>query len=365
MKNKEINMVSCQHFLSGIGQYGYHLSTHLQQEGKQVHLYKPSKKGYHDNMIDRQDWVTPISYRSLGSLHPYILPAFLSRKLLFTSKKAVFHAHWFLSGLAVSYVKKKFVVTMHDVSLLHVKEKAGYYNDYYAWTIKRFIKLGVPIITVSENARKDAIEYGKIPETQVFAIHNGVDFQRFNTNTEDVKPDQDRFTIVYAGGLGPRKNLKLLLEAYAVLEQKYPFLQLKIAGAFPERTPYPAYAKSLKINNIHFTGYLLDEDMPNFYKQGNLMVFPSEYEGFGFAPLEAMACGVPVLSAKGGSLLEVSGGGAELFDYDLDDLKSKIEALINDNNRLENLKNKGQNWVTRYNWRSTAKQTEEVYQLIA
>lgn len=358
-------MVSCQHFLSGIGQYGYHLSKELQNDGSNVHLFKPAKKGHLDQEIDQLDWVTPISYRSLGNLHPYILPLFLSKKLAFTGKNAVNHAHWFLSGLALSYTKKRFAVTMHDVSLLHVKEKTGYYNQYYAWAIRRFIKLGIPIITVSENARQDAITHGKIPDSQVFTVYNGVDFNRFNTQNNKVQKDTNKFTIVYAGGLGPRKNLKLLLDAYALLEKKYPFLNLKIAGAFPERTPYPAYAKSLNIKNVTFTGYLPDNEMPTFYKQGDLMVFPSTYEGFGFAPLEAMACGTPVLCAKGGSLKEVSGGGAQLFEYDEEDLMSQITSLIDNRKNLESLKDKGSKWVKKYTWQRTASETKEIYKLIA
>ncbi|UZR98027.1 glycosyltransferase family 4 protein [Chondrinema litorale] len=362
MKEANINMVSCQHFLSGIGQYGYHLSNHMMKEGKKVHLYKPSKKGYADNEIDKQKWVTPVKYRSLGNLHPYILPLFLSKHLAFKNSKDIYHAHWFLSGLAVSYVKKHFVVTMHDVSLLHVKEKNSHYTQYYSWAIERFKKLGVPIITVSESARLDAIEFGKIPENQVYAVYNGVDFNRFKFAP---KIEKDTFTIVYAGGLGPRKNLKLLLQAFKILEAKYPHIKLKIAGAFPERTTYPAYSNSLGIKNVTFTGYLPDEDMGTFYQQGDLFIFPSEYEGFGFAPLEAMASGTPVLTTKGGSLEEVSGGGAYLFEYDIDDLVNKASELIEDNTKRKALIDKGLKWVQKYQWKNTAVETEAIYQLIA
>ncbi|MEM1135152.1 MAG: glycosyltransferase family 1 protein [Bacteroidota bacterium] len=380
MKETKINMVSCQHFLSGIGQYGYQLSQKMQEKGREVHLFKPAKKGYKDSHVDTESWVTPIRYKSLGSLHPYILPLFISKQLALQNNKAIYHAHWFLSGLAVSYIKKKFVVTMHDVSLMHVKEKNSHYTKYYAWAISRFKKLGVPIITVSKKARMDAIEYGNIPEKQVHTVYNGIDFNRFNINlignsVESTvkysnantlsKNHHEVFTIVYAGGLGPRKNLKLLLEAYKDLEEKYPFLQLKIAGAFPERTSSPSHAISLGIKNIRFTGYLPDEEMPEFYRQADLFIFPSEYEGFGFAPLEAMACGTPVLCAKGGALQEISGGGANLFDYDKDDLVEKASQLIESDIARKKLIAKGSEWVQQYQWEKTAEQTETIYQLIA
>ena len=362
MQETKINMVSCQHFLSGIGQYGYHLSNHMIEDGKSVHLFKPSKKGYADSEIDKKSWVTPVKYRSLGNLHPYILPLFLSKHLITQNRKDIFHAHWFLSGLAVSYVKKRFVVTMHDVSLLHIKEKESRYTEYYAWAINRFKKLGVPVITVSENARIDAIEYGKLPEKQVFAVYNGIDFNRFKFAS---KREKETFTIVYAGGLGPRKNLKLLLQAFKVLEEKYHYVRLTIAGAFPERTVYPAYANSLGIKNVTFTGYLPDEKMGSFYHQGDLFIYPSEYEGFGFAPLEAMACGTPVLTTRGGSLEEISGGGAYLFEYDTDDLIKKASELIEDSVKRKALIEKGLKWVEKYQWKNTALKTEAIYKHIA
>lgn len=358
--HRPLTMVSCQHFLSGIGQYGYQLSKRL-ADNYDLSLFKPFKAGYADAHYHQLDWVNSVYYRSLGPLHPYLMPAFLAHALPWkASKDSIFHAHWFLSGLALSYIKKRFIITMHDVSLLHVQERSSRYTDYYRWAINRFRKKEIPIIVVSNTAKADAIQHANYPEHLVHAIYNGIDFKRFYPK-KTTKRNQP-FRIVYAGGLGNRKNLGLLLEAFALLEKKYVDIELLIAGAFPERSPYPALANELGIKKVYFTDFLPDYQMGNFYREGDLMIYPSLYEGFGFAPLEAMACGTPVLCARGGALQEISGGGAISFDYKTEDLFEKACYLIDNKAVRENISNEGIAWVQQFSWEKTAQQTSKIYE---
>lgn len=358
-------MLTCQHFVSGIGQYGYHLSKHLRDQGLCVNLYKPGKSGHADQHFDQLPWIHPVSYRSFRGLHPYLLPLYLASRLK-SGKNTLLHGHWFMSGLAASFRSRKCVVTMHDVSLLHIKERNGLYERYYRFAIDRFKKMNLPVITVSEKARQDAIEFAGLHERQVFAVHNGIDTERFFPVEATGKPKGDKpFTIVYAGGLGPRKNLSLLLHAYGQLLQQYPFLQLKIAGGWPENTPWPAMAHNLGLKNVTFTGFIPDHLMGDFYRNADLFIYPSTYEGFGFAPLEAMACGVPVLSASGGALAETAGGGACLFEYDTDDLVAKAAQLIEDTTIRASLRKRGIAWAKQFSWQKAAGQTLDIYRLVS
>ncbi|MDW7690501.1 glycosyltransferase family 1 protein [Flammeovirgaceae bacterium SG7u.111] len=356
---KNITMVSCQHFQSGIGHYGYELAKHISKKNGQVELYKPFKPNHPDQHYHQHKWIKPIHYRSFRQMHPYLLPLFIRNAIGKTSSD-VYHAHWFMSGLALTYfVQKPVVVTMHDVSLLHVLEKGSRYQQYYHWAIERFRKRRIPLIVVSETARQDTIQYANYPQELVHAIPNGINFERFFPTQK--KKANEKFTIVYAGGLGKRKNVGLLLKAFQQLEKKYS-VQLRIAGAFPERTEYPNIAKELGLKNVEFTGYLPDEEMNAFYNQGDLMIYPSEYEGFGFAPLEAMAAGTPVLCAKGGALSEISGGGAMLLDYNVEDLVNKTSLLITNTDKRMELAERGKHWVKKYSWERCAMETTEVYQ---
>lgn len=354
-------MVTDHHVDCGIGYYSLELAKAMQSHQETL-LIKPYRANHNDLWLhDQYTWIKKAKYKSLRDLRPYILPFFL-RKAMMGEQASLLHAHWFLSGLATTYLSNiPTVITMHDVSLLHVSDSSDRYLTYYQWAINRFKKLGIPLIVVSEQSRQDTIQYAQYPEDLVFAVHNGINFDHFYPI--DVQKDKNRFTIVYSGGLSKRKNLDLLLKAYQQLQERYDFLQLIIAGNNPQNTPYPALAQSLKLREVKFTGFVADEDMNAFYNQGDLMVYTSDYEGFGMAPLEGMACGLPVISTKGGALAEVSGGGADLVDYEVDELVEKIARVIEDTHYHKTLTQKGQAWVKQYNWQNTALKTHEIYQI--
>ena len=360
----KVHEITCQHLLSGIGRYGWELASGVQSRGYLKKFYKPWKKGHSDEVYHNEDWVKGFRYRSLRDLHPYILPWFIKRSLEINDGD-ILHAHWFLSGLAISKFKKNpKIITMHDVSLLHLPEKGGRYIEYYARSIQRFNKLKIPIIVVSAQAKRDAIEHADYPEELIHVVYNGVNHEQFYPLDNDFKRPDNKFRFIYSGGLGKRKNVGLLLNAFRTIEQTFPDCELIISGAHPERTEYPRMAKSLGINNIQFTGFIPDEEMADFYRSGHCMVFPSEYEGFGLAPLESMACGTPVLSAKGGALTETSSDGAMYFDYSIDDLVSKMESVITDVKLRADLSKRGLKRASDFTWKKTTKDTLDIYRTL-
>lgn len=360
----EVCHVSCQHFLSGIGRYSFELVDEMRKSTK-VQLYKPSKVGHSDASYEQNyDWIKGYNYRSFRDLHPIVLPLFIKQALKEQHKSQIFHAHWFLSGLSLSYyLSSPFVVTMHDVSLLHINEGANWYKNYYKWAINRFKKRNIPLIVVSESAKNDTIEYAKYPEELVHVVHNGINFDQFYLPKEK-QDSKNNFDIIYTGGLGERKNLQLLLSAFQDIEKKFPHVRLRIAGMYPERTIYPSIVEELKLKNVIFEGFIPDNKLVDFYHEGDLLVFPSLYEGFGFAPLEAMASGVPVLSAKGGSLFEVVGEGGDFFEYDREDLSHKIQKIIASEEIQKDLVRRGSDWVKKFTWEESVKKTQKIYDKI-
>ncbi|MEO1021627.1 MAG: glycosyltransferase family 1 protein [Bacteroidota bacterium] len=361
-----VHEITCQHLLSGIGRYGWELADGMAQKGVLNTFHKPWKKGHSDEVYHTKDWVRGYRYRSLRNLHPYLLPYFIRRSLR-VNKGDLLHAHWFLSGLAISsYKKNPRIITMHDVSLLHLPEHKGQrYIDYYARSIQTFRKREIPIIVVSEQARQDALEYAGYPDSLVHVVYNGVNHEQFYPLENDQKRPAERFRFVYSGGLGERKNVGLLLTAFKEVEKISPECELILSGAHPERTEYPAMAKELGIDNITFTGFIPDEEMADFYRSGHCMVFPSRYEGFGLAPLESMACGTPVLSARGGALTETSGDGALFFNYDTDDLKDKMLTMINDQQVREEYIRKGMARAAQFTWKHTVNETLRIYRTLS
>ena len=364
MKKLNLRLVTDHHLNSGIGRYSFELSNALRKLGHETNLSKPYKRNGDDLYFDQTyTWVDKIYYKSLKSLHPYLLPYFIGAHLI--GKKAdVFHAHWFIAGLGLDKARKKnTVVTMHDVSLLHEIEREGKYIKYYRKAIDTFAREGIPVIVVSESAKQDALTYSTLKEDQLFTVHNGVNFKQFYPKRETNKTSGP-FQVVYAGGLGPRKNIELLLNACSIMESRGIDYQLKIAGNHPDRTPYPKLARELRLKNVVFTGFIADEKMNDFYNQASLFVYTSKYEGFGFAPLEAMATGTPVISTSGGSLGEITGGGARLVEYKQEAVAEAIISLIQDNQARNELARKGTEWVKQYTWENCASNTLKIYQKI-
>ncbi len=358
-----ITELTDHHIDSGIGYYSFELTRALQRIDEAT-LYKPSRDNHPDYALEKQyPWLKGLWYKSLKQYRPYVLPFFL-RAGITPGNTDLVHAHWYLSGLAATYlVNKPVVVTMHDVSLLHISDSNDRYLDYYKWAINRFREREIPLIVVSEAARQDTITYANYPEELVYAVHNGISNDRFYPIEKQTA--SDRFTIVYSGGLGKRKRLDLLLEALKIVQEKYPEVALKVAGSSPENTGYPQLVEALKIKNVSFTGFVPDDQMNEFYNSGNLMVYTSSYEGFGMAPLEGMACGLPVISTKGGALEEVSGGGAVMVDDDKEAIADKIITLIEADQQRNELTNRGMEWVKQYTWARTAELTHNIYQKVA
>ena len=355
-----IVMVTDHHVDSGIGYYSLELTKAMQSYANTT-LIKPYRADHSDSYLHEQyPWIQKARYKSLRQYRPYILPIFL-RKALLGTRGRLYHAHWLLSGLASTYAHGgPRIVTMHDVSLLHVSDSNDKYLAYYRWGLNRFKRMNIPLIVVSEQARQDTIQYAEYPEELVHAVHNGINFNHFYPLSSP--PDSRTFTLVYSGGLGKRKNLDLLLHAYQQLQRRYDFIALKIAGGHPERTPYPALAQTLGLMNVQFTGFVPDDKMNEFYNAGDLLVYTSDYEGFGMAPLEGMACGLPVISTRGGALEEVSGGGAHLVENEVDDLVNAIGRVIDDRAYRQALTRRGQEWVKQYTWERAAQQTWNIYQ---
>jgi alpha-1,3-rhamnosyl/mannosyltransferase len=172
--------------------------------------------------------------------------------------------------------------------------------------------------------------------------------------------------ILYVGTLEPRKNLPTLVESYRRLVELGAVKEhLVLAGKIG--WDCEGLLEQLKISSlrgrVHLAGYIGQEDLPAVYAGARVFVYPSLHEGFGFPPLEAMACGVPVISTRTSSLIENLDGAAELVDpRDVNGLAEAMRRLVTDDVLRAGLRTKGLERVSRYRWDQTASETLKVYQ---
>jgi glycosyltransferase involved in cell wall biosynthesis len=173
--------------------------------------------------------------------------------------------------------------------------------------------------------------------------------------------------LLYVGGIEHRKNLTGLLKAFSKVKKALPGYKLVIVGKknWRYKRVFSLISKLGLDADVVFTGYVPDSHLPCFYSLAEVFVFPSLYEGFGFPPLEAMACGTPVITSNTSSLPEVC-GDAPLYvnPLDTDSLASAIQSAVLDRDQREAIVARGLAHVTRFLWERTAQETMEVYKAV-
>jgi glycosyltransferase involved in cell wall biosynthesis len=227
------------------------------------------------------------------------------------------------------------------------------------------------VIAVSESTKRDALQLFGLPQEKVIAIPNGVDDRMKSIQDHGAiealrqRYDLPKKMLLFLGTLEPRKNILTLLEAYALLRQRPTVShELVIAGGqgWYYEEIYQAVERLGLEGSVRFPGYVPDEELPLWYNAADLFVYPSLYEGFGLPPLEAMACGTPVVVANTSSLPEVVGDAGLMVDpHDPQALAEAIYSVLSNPVRHQRLAEAGQARARNFSWRTTAKKTAALY----
>jgi glycosyltransferase involved in cell wall biosynthesis len=268
------------------------------------------------------------------------------------------------------------VGTVHDFSSAHVEEK---YDPARMFFIKRVTPVLIRrlnmVLTVSENSKKDIVNFCKIPEERVVVTPNGVDLDIYYPDDRDLALDRVKRAyevrspfILYVSRIEhPGKNHVRLIRAFSSFKAKTGLPhKLVLAGSKWSRANEVSEvaAHSAHSDDIYFIGFVNNSDLPSLYRAAELFVFPSLYEGFGMPILEAMACGTPVVCSNQSSMPEVAGDAALLFDpYDEDDICLKMESILSNVSLREQCVEKGLERSRLFSWASTASKTLEVIRI--
>jgi glycosyltransferase involved in cell wall biosynthesis len=266
------------------------------------------------------------------------------------------------------------VVTFHDMTFfiypnLHTRIK----RTFFPLAIRFSARQSQALIATSESTRRDSIRLLNIPAHKIITVPNGI--------SEEFRPISDvaqlegcrrkyrlpKEFILYVGLIEPRKNLPLLLRAYARLSREGNCPSLVITGRFGWR--YEDVARQLDALNlndrVHFTGYLPTQDLPMVYNLAQIFVYPSIYEGFGFPPLEAMSCGTPVIATSVSAMVDHIGDAGILVPPQNEDaLLEAMVRLLGDRELQENLSIRGRERSSNFTWKRTAQETLQVYRRV-
>ncbi len=264
------------------------------------------------------------------------------------------------------------VVTVHDLGYLHYPQAHTRWSRWYLrWSTAYNARAATHLIADSVATKRDLIEHCQAPPDKISVVYPGYD-PKFVPERDPEHRDavRERYHIpgeyvIYVGTLQPRKNLRTLLDAFAVLANQDRDIHLVLAGK--KGWLYePLFAQMQQLGlgkRVHFTGYVPKEDLPGLISGAHLFVLPSLYEGFGMPVLEAMACGTPVICSNVSSMPEVAGDAAILVNpHDAAELVQALQRLLHDDALRRNLVQKGQKQVERFSWEKCARETLAILQ---
>jgi len=252
---------------------------------------------------------------------------------------------------------KKRLVTIHDVYHLAFKDTLSLSQKLYAkLLINQAVKKSDVILTVSNFSKNEIIKYTQTKKN-IEVVYNGVDENLINNK----KIDKENY-ILYVGNVKPHKNLVRALKAFKKIDNQN--LIFKIVGKKDNFITKDTEVEQLAIelgNRVEFTGYVEDSKLVELYKKAKIFLFPTLYEGFGIPPLEAQACGTPVICSNVASLPEVGGESVLYCDpCDINDIADKITLLLEDKSLQNELIQKGYENLKRFSWEKSAKKIIDI-----
>ena len=266
--------------------------------------------------------------------------------------------------------RSSYLVTIHDLIYFLYPEQcpSRLAHCYARRMLAHSSKHANLVLTDSECSKQDLQRYFRLPAEKIRVILPAADERAFpgEPNPEILaRYEMTQPYILYVGKHHAYKNIMTLMQAYMAQRDIYQNFQLVIAGKRDSRqkTLYDAAAQFDCGKRILFTDFVPDADLFDLYRGARLFVFPSRYEGFGLPPLEAMACGVPVICSNAASLPEVVGDAA--ISVKPDDASALVDAIcsvLTDENLWQTLKNKGLARAQQFSWETAARQLLEVYE---
>ena len=331
---------------SGIGTYinnlVYRILNRLENY-KFILLLNPS--------TDYSDFLKKMKYNNFKTIKIYSkiyslteqfeIPIKIPRKYLF-----YWSPHYNIPVL----LNKNILVTIHDIYHLVDATIVNYPRKIYCYFMLKIIKYKkCNIISVSNFTKSELLKYTSIKNEQILVIYNGL--ENIWKSTSNYIENND--ILLYVGNMKKHKNISLLIKAFNIIN-KTKKINLYLIGN-NNGISNTTLKEINNNNNIFLKDSINKEKLLYYYNSAKIFVFPSNYEGFGFTPIEAMACGCPVIATNTASIPEICSNGALYFKKNnLDDLVKKINLIFNDKKIADDLVKKAYRVQKKFLWENTA-----------
>jgi glycosyltransferase involved in cell wall biosynthesis len=281
-----------------------------------------------------------------------------------------FSPHFFMAPLNS---RCRRVTTIHDLSFENFSEFLSIKRNVWhklEMSPKKQYQLSDRIIAVSESTKNDLVSKYGIDSARVNIVHSGLnrEIRRLSdSDLENFRADKKlpKNFLLFLSKIEPRKNVIALIEAFNQIKSRTDFedLFLVLAGdmGWLCEDVSRAVANSNFKDRIVMADYINNEDRKFYYSLASAFIYPSFFEGFGFPPLEAMACGTPVITSANSSLPEVVGDGALLINpSSVDEIVLATESILGDGKLRKELIKRGLKQISNFDWRKTAEKTLDI-----
>lgn len=341
--------------MTGIGRYAANLCLSLERLGTEMELAAiatPAGAPYLSSM-------TSIRLILDGSPDPawsdMILPDVLRE-----ARAEIFHSPLFvLPSVRVC----DYLCTIHDaVPLVRPDLTPPPFAEFFRMNAPRAVRTASHVVTVSEHARQDLIRHQSLAPERVTAIHEPV------SPIFKPRPEAPRDFLLYVGALDRRKNLALLVEAYALLRRQLPSAPPLVIVGGPSGDGFDVERVVSQFDlrsHVQLLGRVPDDQLAQLYASASVFVFPSLYEGFGLPVVEAMASGTPVVASNASAIPEIAGDAALLVDpQDPRGLCDSIARVLGDPALRAELVRKGLERASKFSLENQGSQLLELYKRI-
>jgi len=355
---------------TGGGRYLTDLVAGLQPFGRNIKYFLFTNNNINRNKIVSNPFVETIDCGWMIRFRPsrilwenLILPHVLNKR-----KIDLLHAAGFTLPRRISC---KSVITIFDMTFFtmpqfHLASKVAYFQKMIPVALKR----ADMIIAISEQTKNDIIYTSGVTENKIKVIYVGIGKEfRIIDDKDAVERIKQKYGlpkkyILFVGTIEPRKNITGLVSAYAKIKKNGCEHKLVVVGkrGWSYREIFTTIKNLNLENEVIFTGYVDAEDLPFIYNGASVFVYPSFYEGFGIPILEAMSCGVPVVTSNVSSLPEITGEAALLIEPEnIEVMSASIDKVLKDPDIANNMIQKGLDRAKLFSLEKMVKETVEVY----
>ena len=364
--NAQLLSLSDSYRGAGIAHYIHQILVHLPRVGAHTYIAFVADKTFRADGMEVVPARLPTSRPPVRILwEQTFLPLELARR-----RVDLLHAMAFVTPVLAPVPS---VVTVYDLSFALFPESFRPFNRWYLTTMtRRSVRKARAIIAISQNTANDLHRLWGVRRDRIHLAYCGVDdiFRPMPASEvaafREARALPARY-ILFVGTLEPRKNVVRLLEAYALLKRQGISHKLVVAGGkgWMYEPIFEAVERLGLGSDVLFPGFVPRQELPLWYNGADVFVYPSLYEGFGLGPLEAMACGTPVVVSDRASLPEVVGdAGLTVSPDDAPALAEAMGAILSDAALATRLRERGLRRAGEFTWERTAQATVRAYESV-